>query len=458
MMAGKRSPAKRNRFRHRNRPGASPRSSELKRLRARLGEAQDTLDAISSGQVDAVLVRGTEGGPRVLKLNGEDHPYRVFVETMNDGAVTLLADGTIIYGNLRFAQIANKPLDVLIGNRFQNLVMPYDRQRLEQLLIEVQTGGCRGELQLESPNGPEVWVQLALSPLGLGPSTVVCMVVSDISKQKALERQLQDQNLELTRQNDKVQQASRFKSEFLANMSHELRSPLNGIIGFSELLYDGRLGLLQEPMKSIVGRVHDSAKYLLQLINGVLDLSKIEAGRMEFRPERVVISELIGQVIEILQSMADEKSLHIRAAIDPAANEAWIDPVRFKEVLFNYLSNALKFSESGGAITVSVKAEDASRFRLEVTDTGIGISEEDAARLFVEFQQLCNSRTKCYHGTGLGLALTKRIVEAQGGTVAVKSTPGEGSTFIAVLPRITEQSREAANHGRMLAAPAPEKT
>lgn len=418
-------------------------SRDLNQLNHRLAEAEATLSAIAAGQVDAFVVHGSDGADRVLKLKGEDHPYRVFVETMNDGAVTLLADGTIVYANVRFSEITGRPLEQLIGQPFDKLVTPRDRDRVNELLAHVQTGSCCDELQLLSGNDESAWVQLSVSPVGLGPAAVICMVVADISKQKELERQLHDQMVELKNQNDQIQRASRFKSEFLANMSHELRSPLNGVIGFSELLYDGKLGTLTAEMKDSIGRIHASARHLLELINGVLDLSKIEAGRMEFRPERVVISRLIGEVTEALEALAHERQIRIETEIDPGADEACIDPIRLKEVLFNYLSNALKFTEAGGRIVIALQREGATEFRLEVTDTGIGINDEDLGRLFVEFQQLCNRKTKRFHGTGLGLALTKRIVEAQGGRVGVTSIPGKGSTFFAVLPNMPEpESRQ----------------
>ena len=420
-------------------PEYANESPGLKQLNDGLTEAEQTLRAIVAGQVDALVVHGSDGANRVLRLEREDYPYRVFVETMNDGAVTLLADGTIVYANVRFSEIAERPLDQLIGQPFDTLVAPRDRERLKELLAHVQTGSCCDEIQLLSGNDESAWVQLSVSPVGFGPAAVICMVVADISKQKELERQLHDQMVELKKQNEQIQRASRFKSEFLANMSHELRSPLNGVIGFSELLYDGKLGALSAEMKDAIGRIQASARHLLQLINGVLDLSKIEAGRIEFRPEQVMISRLIGEVIEVLQALADKRQVRIETEIDPAADEACIDPLQLKQVLFNYLSNALKFTEDGGRIVVGLAMEGKTEFRLQVTDTGIGINEEDIGRLFIEFQQLCNRKTQRFHGTGLGLALTKRIVEAQGGTVGVTSMPNKGSTFFAVLPKMPKQ-------------------
>jgi len=255
------------------------------------------------------------------------------------------------------------------------------------------------------------------------------------------EELLRQQNRALEETNQQAQAASRMKSEFLANMSHELRSPLNGIIGFSELMYDGRLGAVTERQKDILGRVLNSAKHLLQLINGVLDLSKVEAGRLEFHPESVTASKLVPEVTGILMGLAAAKQIRLETLIEPEVATIFADPARLKQVLYNYLSNALKFTGEGGLVLVKLKAEGTAHFRLEVSDTGVGIRPEDIEKLFIEFHQLDSGTAKRYQGTGLGLALTKRIVEAQGGTVGVESALGQGSTFFAVLPRVPGQGR-----------------
>jgi signal transduction histidine kinase len=229
------------------------------------------------------------------------------------------------------------------------------------------------------------------------------------------------------------------KSEFLANMSHELRSPLNGMIGFSQLLFDGKLGPISGQQKDVIERVLKSSEHLLHLINGVLDLSKVEAGRFEFHPEPLSTRDLVHEVTGALGATAEAKRIRLESVVAPDVQTVVADAARLKQVLYNYLSNALKFTGENGRVAVNLRAEGSAEFCLEVIDSGVGIAPEDISRIFVEFQQLDSGKAKRFQGTGLGLALTKRIVEAQGGRVGVKSTPGEGSTFFAILPRDPRQ-------------------
>jgi PAS domain S-box-containing protein len=267
----------------------------------------------------------------------------------------------------------------------------------------------------------------------------------DLTDQKAAEGALL-RGVILEEENRRVQEASRLKSEFLANMSHELRTPLNAIIGFAELLHDGQVTPDMPEFRDFMHDILKSGQHLLQLINDVLDLSKVEAGRLEFHPEETSLDQLIAESIGILRPLASQKRVAITCEIDPAVNEVFVDRSRFKQVLYNYLSNAIKFTPDDGRISVRIAAEGEQHFRVDVTDTGIGIAAADLPRLFIEFNQLEAGAAKKHQGTGLGLALTRRLVEAQGGRVAVTSTPGAGSTFSATLPR-------RATHGTPLADP-----
>ena len=252
--------------------------------------------------------------------------------------------------------------------------------------------------------------------------------------------ELRRRAIELELQNRRIQEANRLKSEFLANMSHELRTPLNAIIGFAELLFDGAVDPTTPQHKEFLGDILTSGRHLLQLINDVLDLAKVEAGKLDFRPESVDLARVLSEVVAITRTTASSKRITVTVDVAPAIAQVVVDPNRLKQVAYNYVSNALKFTPDGGSVSVRVAEEGGDKFRLEVEDTGVGIAPADLGRLFIEFQQLDAGAAKRHQGTGLGLALTRRLVEAQGGAVGVRSTPGKGSVFHAVLPRNTRDT------------------
>lgn len=228
-------------------------------------------------------------------------------------------------------------------------------------------------------------------------------------------------------------ETSRLKDKFLANVSHELRSPLSSIIGFVSLINAERAGPISVEQKEYLGYVLSSSNHLLRLINELLDLAKIESGKMEFKSEIVDLKKVIEEVNGSLKSLIIEKNLTIDVIFTGENFTVMLDPLRLKQVLYNYISNAIKFTPLNGFITVSFK-NYKNTLTIEVKDTGIGIKKENMSRLFLDFQQLNTDESLKAPGTGLGLALTKRIVEAQGGRVEVTSCFGKGSTFSAIYP------------------------
>jgi signal transduction histidine kinase len=225
------------------------------------------------------------------------------------------------------------------------------------------------------------------------------------------------------------------KSEFLANMSHELRTPLNGIIGFSELLVDEKVGALNAKQKEFLNDILRSGQHLLQLINDVLDLSKVEAGRMELYPQVFDTAKAIDEICAVVSPMSKKKGIRVRVDIVPGARTVVLDPQKFKQMLYNLLSNAVKFTDEGGNVAIEVGVNGARVLQLSVRDSGIGIDEGDLDKVFQEFTQLDSGSTRRYEGTGLGLALTRKLVEFQGGTITVASRRGEGSVFTVDLPQ-----------------------
>jgi signal transduction histidine kinase len=242
-------------------------------------------------------------------------------------------------------------------------------------------------------------------------------------------------NVRLEAENRRVAEANRLKSEFLANMSHELRTPLNGIIGFSELLVDERPGPLNRKQKEYLGDVLNSANHLLQLINDVLDLAKVEAGKFDFQPQTFPPQRAIEEVCAVVRGLANRKQILLKCQTAPDLASVTIDEHRFKQICYNLLSNAVKFTDAAGAVEISATARDADTFEVRVTDTGIGIREADMERLFREFEQLESGASRRFEGTGLGLALTRKLAELQGGSISARSVYGKGSTFTVILPR-----------------------
>ncbi len=384
--------------------------------------------------------------------------YRGLLESMPDAIVVVNQTGRIVLVNGQAEELfgyahgglLGKPVEILLPARFREAHIGHRTQYFFE--PKTRTMGAGLELFAAHADGSEFPVEISLSPLQSEEGTFAMSAIRDITDRRNLQEELRHKNDELEQQNKLIQQATRLKSEFLANMSHELRTPLNGIIGFSEILHDERVGPVSSEHKEYLQDILTSARHLLQLINDVLDLAKIEAGKLEFLPEQIETDILVGEVRNIVRTLAAKKRIEFKTEVDPALATLDADPRSLKQILYNYVSNALKFTPENGKVVVRVKPDGADHFRIEVEDTGIGIRNDELDRLFVEFQQLDASTSKQYAGTGLGLALTKKLVEAQGGRVGVRSAPGAGSTFHAILPRVALRT---APIRRDEAVPAP---
>jgi len=238
---------------------------------------------------------------------------------------------------------------------------------------------------------------------------------------------------EIQEKSAQLEVANKHKSDFLANMSHELRTPLNAIIGFSEVLIDKMFGEVNEKQADYLKDIHESGKHLLSLINDILDLSKIEAGRMELEISSFHLPTALSNAMTLVRERAQRHGIQLDLEIGPGLGDLQADERKFKQIVVNLLSNAVKFTRDGGRVDVSARL-DSTHIRISVKDTGIGIAPEDHAAVFEEFKQVGRDYTRKAEGTGLGLALTKRFVELHGGEIRLESAPGKGSTFTFTLP------------------------
>jgi signal transduction histidine kinase/CheY-like chemotaxis protein len=287
------------------------------------------------------------------------------------------------------------------------------------------------ELRFRYKNGHYGWVRVEQQVLrdGAGAPVQIVGALFDITDDVRSEEELRHARAA-------AEAASAAKSGFLAKMSHELRTPLNSIIGFSEMLGDETFGPLNEKQRRYVTNVLTSGRQLLQLINDILDLSKVEAGRMDLTPVEFDVANVLAETRTLMGALADQKRLRVEIDVEEGLPSVLLDQAKLKQIMYNLLSNAIKFTPEGGLIRITAgrPADTAAAIEIAVADTGIGIKPEDQQRIFREFEQLESAYVREQQGTGLGLALTKRLVELHGGRIWVESEFGRGTTFRFVLP------------------------
>jgi PAS domain S-box-containing protein len=379
--------------------------------------------------------------------------FRATFDQAAVGIAHVAADGKWLRVNQKLCDIVGYTREELLRLTFQDITYPPDLDADLALAARVLCGEIENysmEKRYIRKDGSLIWINLTVSLVRdiAGAPKYFIAVIDDISARKHAEEQLLRAHEELeARVQERTAQlraASVAKDRFVANMSHELRTPLNSIIGFSEFLSDGKPGPLNVKQKEYLDDILNSAHHLLHLINDVLDLAKVEAGRMELNPELFSVEKAINEVCAGARAIAEKKRIAIDVRVAREVESVTLDPQKFKQVLYNLLSNAVKFTDEGGRVAINVAPLDAERFKLEIADTGIGIRREELGRLFREFERLDSAASRHCEGTGLGLALTKKLVEAQRGDITVESEPGKGSTFSVVLPRTGAKNEPAS--------------
>jgi PAS domain S-box-containing protein len=346
-------------------------------------------------------------------------------------------DLPLVYINPAFEHITGYTVAEAMGKNCRFLQADdRDQDAIREIRAAIQEKrNCIVTLRNYRKDGTRFWNELRLSPIfnNRGEVTHFVGVQTDITERKEIELQREVMLRQAEIQAAKLREIDRLKSQFLANMSHELRTPLNSIIGYSEILLDGDDGELPEEAVEDMQIIHNSGRHLLAIINEILDLAKIESGQMALTRRAADLGEIAREVLEASQILIKTDDVELRCVIEPNIPTLHLDPIRIRQVITNLVSNAVKFTEKGH-VTLTCGFADQQHVFLEVSDTGIGMSEEDQKVIFEEFRQVDGSSTRRAGGTGLGLTITKRLIELHGGEIHVTSDLGVGSTFRILLP------------------------
>ena len=375
-------------------------------------------------------------------VRASEKKYRSLVGNIPDAAWTATAGLELVYISDNVEKILGCCPEELVGGggrAWLDRIHPNDRARVEEAYQRLFTHGepFETEYRMRRKNGEWTWV-CNRAPASRFADGVPCAdgLLSDISQRKHTERALQAAK-------ESAESANRAKSQFLANLSHELRTPLNAIIGFSEMLAEQTFGELNERQLKYSRNIFNSGRHLLQLINDILDLSKVEAGRLELTPHLFDVPAALQSAMGISKALAHKKRIALHLEVSPEVQTIFADEGKFKQILYNLLSNAIKFTPEAGIVTLTAHCETLSNqveqievLNVIVADTGIGIHPHDQERIFNEFVQIDSTYSRQQQGTGLGLTLTKKLVEIHGGRIWVESEgiEGKGSRFIFRLP------------------------
>jgi PAS domain S-box-containing protein len=398
----------------------------------------------------------------VFRLTHRGRYFEALYDNISDGLFILDDVGRIVEANGQAAKMIEMDRSELTGIPLESLVSVGEGGAS---IIQAQLERCLAgetvsfELLLARSTGEPLPVEItAQGVTGLSPGRVQAFA-RDISARRLMEAEIRRQNEELRRANQEMQvsrdlalNASRLKSQFLANMSHELRTPLNSIIGYTQFVLDDKDRPLDADQREDLGRVLRSARHLLDLINGVLDLARIESGRESVSISRFSVRDLMDSVIDAVTPMAKGKGLELECTVESGIPDLQTDEKKLRQILLNLIANALKFTERGG-VHIDCR-HDAHRLTVVVRDTGVGIPPEHLDEIFSEFHQVDPSIHKQYGGTGLGLAIVRRLVELLKGAIDVQSTIGVGSTFSLVVPLTLALSHEATGKTTLVLATA----
>lgn len=404
-------------------------------LRTRAGELRDFLLSGARITIDGaehLLLVSTDITERKVMeraLKNSERDVRTILDNIVETFYRTDADGNVVMVSAAVEKLLGYRADELIGTPLRALYANPAERKSFAAAIDAGNGKVRDyEGHLRRKDGQEIWVSTNAHYTYDRDENVTGLegTSRDITRQKDAAR-------ELMAAKELAEQSSTAKSDFLSGMSHELRTPLNAVIGFSQMMELAPEAKLTGQQREYLGIIRTSGEHLLHLINEVLDLAKVEAGRMDMRCVPVEPTALISDCIALVAPLAEGRSVTVEDVATTCVPHILVDRTKFKQILLNLLSNAVKYNVEGGSVKLSISYVGEARLAIAVTDTGAGLSPEDCAALFEPFQRLGADKT-AVEGTGLGLVLAKRMIEAMGGEITVSSVPDIGSTFTMIVP------------------------
>lgn len=397
---------------------------ENEEIKLRLLEAEETINAIQNGEVDAVIVNSSDG-PQTFTLEGTDYLYRVLIEQMNQGVAILTSDLTIYYCNSQMASMLKVPLEMMIGKKITNFI-PEDRLNNYQLLSKkCSINNCKEEVILNAKDGTILPVEI--STKFLEDLDSIYMIITDLSYYKSVEDELSTLVENLKRSNEELE-------SFAYVASHDLQEPLRTIASFTQLLERRYKNKLDPDADEFMNYIVEASIRMKSQIEGLLEYSRVATKGKEF--ESVDTEKILHQTINILNTSIKDSNAEITVENLPIVMG---DAVQLQRVFQNLISNAIKFRKSEEALKIQISAikyEDKGEYIFSISDNGIGIEPQYSERIFTIFQRL--HTIDIYKGTGIGLSIVKKIIEHHGGRVWVESSLGKGSTFYFTLPIIKD--------------------
>jgi signal transduction histidine kinase len=401
--------------------------TDFPQLQSSLREAQETLEAIRSGEVDAVVVHGPHGN-QVFSLTSAEQPYRFYVECMQEGAVTISQEGMVLYSNRRFADMVNMPLQQVISTKISDYLDAVCCEKIQNVFANHHEP-LRHETTLQSGTNMPLPVHLAASILPLQDQNVLCLVVTDLTLPK--------QNHELRLAKEVAEKANKAKDDFLAALSHELRTPLNPVLLLaSEGAEDAEL---PARVRGDFATIRDNIELEARLIDDLLDLNRIVHGKLALERRLLDCHVVLDDAIAIVEPELKRKKLKLTVHLDEGPCQLNADRTRLQQVFWNVLKNAVKFTPEKGAITIDTSVDPGKKiWTITVADTGIGLTPGEIHKIFEAFSQGDHAQTTGSHkfgGLGLGLSITRMLIKMHEGTISAHSEGrGKGAIFTIQLP------------------------